>query len=112
MKKTALIFILVLSCLLTAVVVSITTTDMETCVIHKNIDRNFQQLVHGMGIGASAKPAWCYSNFDPRIDPRCACVEWPIPGGYPYCPDHTGTVSSLPSNLEIGVEIDIMKKSD
>jgi hypothetical protein len=70
---------------------------------------NFQQIVHGVGLGATAKPVWCYINFDPRIDPRCPCIEWPIPGGYCYCPDHAGTVSSMEGNMAMGVAIEIVK---
>ncbi len=72
-------------------------------------ENNFQQVVHGVGLGATTKPAWCYINFDPRIDPRCPCIEWPIPGGYCYCPDHTGTVSYIAGNREMGVAIEIMR---
>ncbi len=71
---------------------------------------NFQKIVHGVGIGATTKPSWCYINFDPRIDARCPCIEWPIPGGYCYCPDHAGTVSYIADNTEMGVAIEIIKK--
>jgi len=74
--------------------------------IYVGIDSNFQQLVHGVGLGATAKPTWCYINFDPRVDPRCSCFEWPIPGGYCYCPDHTGTVSYISSKVEMGASIE------
>lgn len=72
-------------------------------------EANFQRIVHGVGIGATTKPTWCYINFDPRIDPRCPCIEWPIPGGFCYCPDHTGTVSYIAGNVEMGVAIEIIK---
>ncbi|MFO0794042.1 MAG: hypothetical protein U0586_08250 [Candidatus Brocadiaceae bacterium] len=72
-------------------------------------EKNFQQLMHGLGLGATTKPTWCYINFDPRIDPRCPCIEWPIPGGYCYCPDHTGTVSYIAGNREMGVKIEIVR---
>ncbi|MBT6045809.1 MAG: hypothetical protein HOG49_03205 [Candidatus Scalindua sp.] len=72
-------------------------------------DNKFQQLVHGVGLGATTKPTWCYINFDQRIDPRCSCFEWPIPGGYSYCPDHTGTVSYISSKAEIGISVEIVR---
>lgn len=53
----------------------------------------FQQLVYGLGMGASKTPTWCYINYDSRIEPVCTCIEWPVPGGYCYCPDHSGTIS-------------------
>lgn len=58
-----------------------------------SVAEDFQKLVYGVGMGASKTPAWCYINFDARIEPVCTCIEWPIPGGYCYCPDHSGTVS-------------------
>lgn len=79
---------------------------------HHTIKNSFQQVVHGVGLGATAKPTWCYINFDPRVDPRCACIEWPIPGGFCYCPDHTGTVSYITGNMEMGVAIEIMKNHE
>ena len=77
--------------------------------MYVGVDNNFQQLVHGVGLGATTKPTWCYINFDPRVDPRCSCLEWPIPGGYCYCPDHTGTVSYITSNAEMGVSVEIVR---
>ena len=74
-----------------------------------SVENNFQQLVHSVGLGATTKPTWCYINFDPRIDPSCSCFEWPIPGGYCYCPDHTGTVSYMSSKVEMGASIEIVR---
>ncbi|MGR3310029.1 MAG: hypothetical protein ACUZ77_04575 [Candidatus Brocadiales bacterium] len=68
---------------------------------------DFQQLVHGLGMGASKTPAWCYINFDERIEPVCTCIEWPIPGGYCYCPDHSGTVSFFKGDARAGVLVEI-----
>lgn len=69
---------------------------------------NFQQIVYGVGLGATTKPRWCYINFDPRVDPRCPCIEWPIPGGYCYCPDHTGTISYMSGKVKMGATIEIL----
>jgi len=33
--------------------------------------------------------------YDPWIEGVCTCLEWPIPGGYCYCPDHTTSVSYI-----------------
>jgi hypothetical protein len=54
--------------------------------------RQFQRMAGGLGLGATVCPRWCFVNFDPRIE-RCTCAEQPVPGGYCYCPEHTGTVS-------------------
>ncbi len=49
-------------------------------------------MAGGLGLGATVCPRWCFVNFDPRIE-HCTCAEQPVPGGYCYCPEHTGTVS-------------------
>jgi len=54
---------------------------------------SFQRVVGGLGMGATLKPSWCYISYDPRLENQCSCIEWPIPGGYCFCPDHTGTVT-------------------
>ncbi len=54
--------------------------------------RQFQRMAGGLGLGATVCPRWCLVNFDPRIE-HCTCAEQPLPGGYCYCPEHTGTVS-------------------
>ena len=109
MDKKSLLFLSILLCLVLAVVVSVSTESLVSGKATNNIENNFQHIVHGVGIGATTKPTWCYINFDPRIDPRCPCIEWPIPGGYCYCPYHTGTVSYITGNMEMGVAIEIIK---
>lgn len=104
-------FLSILLCMMISVVIYLSA---ETCISSINkkqagVGNNFQQLVYGVGMGATAKPTWCYINFDPRIDPRCSCFEWPIPGGYCYCPDHTGTVSYMSSKVEMGASIKIVR---
>ena len=37
----------------------------------------------------------CRYMYDPWIEGVCTCLEWPIPGGYCYCPDHTTSVSYI-----------------
>lgn len=59
---------------------------------------SFQRMVGGLGMGATLKPSWCYISYDPRLEHQCACIEWPIPGGYCFCPDHTGTVTYFEEN--------------
>lgn len=54
--------------------------------------RQFQRMAGGLGLGATVRPRWCFVNFDPRLE-HCTCAEQPLPGGYCYCPEHTGTVS-------------------
>jgi hypothetical protein len=53
----------------------------------------FQKMVGGVGMGAISTPIWNFINFDPRIQPIDDSTLWPIPGGYSYGPDRTGTVS-------------------
>ena len=96
-------------CLLIAVVTYLAAESLNVGKANVNIENNFQQVVHSVGIGATTKPTWCYINFDPRIDPRCPCIEWPIAGGYCYCPDHTGTISYIAGNMEMGVSIEITR---
>jgi hypothetical protein len=109
MNKKPHIFLSILLCLVIAVVIYLSTESSVSGKTKNKIENNFQQVVHGVGIGATTKPTWCYINFDPRIDPRCPCIEWPIPGGYCYCPDHTGTVTYISGNIEMGASIEIIR---
>ena len=109
MDKKSLLFLSILLCLVLAVVVSVSTESLVSGKATNNIENNFQHIVHGVGIGATTKPTWCYINFDPRVDPRCPCIEWPMPGGYCYCPDHTGTVSYIAGNVKMGAAIEIIR---
>lgn len=59
---------------------------------NRDIARQFQRMAGGLGLGATVRPRWCFVNFDPRVE-HCTCTEQPLPGGYCYCPEHTGTVS-------------------
>ncbi len=109
MNKSPLIFLSILLCLVIAVVIYLSTESLVSGNTKNKIENNFQHVVQGVGIGATTKPTWCYINFDPRIDPRCPCIEWPIPGGYCYCPDHTGTVTYISGNIEMGASIEIIR---
>lgn len=55
--------------------------------------RTFQRAVGGLGMGAIATPLWQFMNYDPRIVSVDDSMTWPVPGGYSYGPDRTGTVS-------------------
>jgi len=55
--------------------------------------RIFQRAVGGLGMGAIATPMWQFINYDARIFSVDDSITWPIPGGYSYGPDRTGTVS-------------------
>jgi len=107
-KKTFTILGIVMS-LVIAVIAYLSVEYLYAEKVQNKNEMNFQQLVQGLGLGASVNPTWCYINFDPRIDPRCPCIEWPIPGGYCYCPDHTGTVSYISGNIEMGAAIEIIR---
>lgn len=109
MSKKPFILLSILLSLVLVVIVYLVAESLSNGGKSGSIENSFQQVVHGVGLGATTKPAWCYINFDPRIDPRCPCIEWPIPGGYCYCPDHTGTVSYIVDNMEMGVAIEIVR---
>ncbi|HHT9105429.1 MAG TPA: hypothetical protein ACFYD7_06110 [Candidatus Wujingus californicus] len=109
MNKKTVAFLGIVMSLVIAVIIYLSTESSVSEKTTNNIENNFQQVVHGVGIGATTKPTWCYINFDPRIDSRCPCIEWPIPGGYCYCPDHTGTVSYISGNIEMGAAIEIIR---
>ncbi len=111
MRRKSFLFLSILSCIMLSVVIYLSAEAWNSSInkMPVIVENNFQQLVHGVGLGATTKPTWCYINFDQRIDPRCSCLEWPIPGGYSYCPDHTGTVSYISSKVETGVSIEIVR---
>lgn len=54
--------------------------------------RIFQRATGGLGMGAIATPIWQFINYDPRIFSVDDSITWPVPGGYSYGPDRTGTV--------------------
>jgi hypothetical protein len=60
---------------------------------------DYQRLVGGLGMGATAAPYWDFSSYDPRLDPDCGCALWPVPGGYLYSPEHLTTVFDPPQLL-------------
>ena len=55
--------------------------------------RVFQRACGGLGMGAIAVPVWQFINYDARVYSVDDSLTWPIPGGYSYGPDRTGTVS-------------------
>ena len=55
--------------------------------------RIFQRATGGLGMGAIASPIWQLINYDPRILSVDDSITWPVPGGYSYGPDRTGTVT-------------------
>jgi len=62
--------------------------------------RLFQQAVGGLGLGATTAPYWDYSAFDPRLQPVCSCLSWPVPGIYPYTPGHTASLFHYEERLD------------
>jgi hypothetical protein len=63
--------------------------------------RTFQRAVGGLGMGAMASPIWQFINYDARVLSVDDSITWPVPGGYSYGPDRTGTVSyfeEVPAN--------------
>ena len=68
--------------------------DMQAWQGHRAEDtRIFQRATAGLGMGAIATPIWQFINYDPRILSVNDSITWPVPGGYSYGPDRTGTVS-------------------
>ena len=55
--------------------------------------RIFQRATGGLGMGAIASPIWQFINYDARILSVDDSITWPVPGGYSYGPDRTGTVT-------------------
>lgn len=63
--------------------------------------RVFQRATGGLGMGAIATPIWQFINYDARVLSVDDSITWPVPGGYSYGPDRTGTVSyfeEIPEN--------------
>ena len=54
--------------------------------------RTFQRATGGLGMGAIATPLWQFINYDARIVSVDDSMTWPVPGGYSYGPDRTGSV--------------------
>ena len=55
--------------------------------------RIFQKATGGLGMGAIACPIWQFINYDARVLSVDDSITWPVPGGYSYGPDRTGTVT-------------------
>lgn len=55
--------------------------------------RVFQRATGGLGMGAIASPIWQFINYDARVLSVDDSITWPVPGGYSYGPDRTGTVT-------------------
>ena len=55
--------------------------------------RTFHRATGGLGMGAIAAPVWQFINYDARILSVDDSLTWPVPGGYSYGPDRTGSVS-------------------
>ena len=53
----------------------------------------FQNAIRGLGMGAITAPIWQFINFDFRINSVDDSMTWPVPGGYSYGPDRTGTIN-------------------
>jgi len=76
-KTNPYVFLCVMLCLVLTVVSYVSRESLSPG--SAGGENDFQRVVHGVGLGATVKPVWCYINFDLRIDPRCPCIEWPIP---------------------------------
>jgi hypothetical protein len=90
--KKEVIYIILVICLVIFAVTAIVYDSYGFRTGQRGYINSFQKAIGGLGIGAVAKPSWCYINYDPRVEGVCSCIEWPVPGGYCYCPDHTGSV--------------------
>ena len=93
MEKRSRIVLLSVICLVVITAVAI-ALDMQAWRGRKTEDiRTFQRAMGGLGMGAIATPIWQFINYDARIFSVDDSITWPIPGGYSYGPDRTGTVS-------------------
>ena len=80
--------------LLVVITAAAIALDMQFWRGHKTEDiRVFQRATGGLGMGAIATPIWQFINYDARIFSVDDSMTWPVPGGYSYGPDRTGTVS-------------------
>ena len=86
--------VLVLLVLLVVMAGAVIAMDMKTWQRRRaeNI-RIFQRATGGLGMGAIASPIWQFINYDARILSVDDSITWPVPGGYSYGPDRTGTVT-------------------
>ena len=50
----------------------------------------FQRTVGGLGGGTATSLADCEAAFDPGFHGGCALGEEPAPGGFAFCPHHSG----------------------
>ncbi len=50
----------------------------------------FQRLVGGLGAGTATALTPCLAAFDPGLGEGCSCGLEPVPGGYAFCPAHSG----------------------
>jgi hypothetical protein len=86
--------ILLLLTLLVLLTAGVIIADMRTWSGQQAEDmRTFQRATGGLGMGAIATPLWQFINYDPRILSVDDSITWPVPGGYSFGPDRTGTVS-------------------
>jgi len=89
-SRLVLISVIILV-LITAVAMAL---DIQAWRRHRAEDiKTFQRATGGLGMGAIATPIWQFINYDARIFSADDSITWPIPGGYSYGPDRTGTVS-------------------
>lgn len=87
-------FVLILVIILMVMTAAAIALDMQAWRGHKAEDiRVFQRATSGLGMGAIATPIWQFINYDARIFSVDDSITWPVPGGYSYGPDRTGTVS-------------------
>lgn len=87
---------ILLSCVIALIITTALSIaiDMHAWRKHKAEEmRIFQNSTGGLGMGAIATPIWQFINYDARIFSIDDSITWPVPGGYSYGPDRTGTVS-------------------
>jgi hypothetical protein len=86
--------VLILVVLLVVFTVTCIGLDLHAWRGRKAMDaRIFQRATGGLGMGAIASPLWQFINYDARVLSVDDSITWPVPGGYSYGPDRTGTVS-------------------
>ncbi len=90
-RAIRLLIFLVILVLVTTIAVAVDRFDWK--YRSSESARVFQRACGGLGMGAIATPMWQFMNYDARALSVDDSITWPIPGGYSYGPDRTGTVT-------------------
>lgn len=74
--------------LLLAAVVALALAAAAVFALPSRRQDGFQELVHGLGLGAATDLSRCAAAFDPRDGRACSLRHDPVPCGSLFCPAH------------------------